>query len=893
MIKTALHVKTYWYIKTYRFFLLVVCSFLSFLVNAQTTGKIAGTITDENGEPLPGVNVILVETNQGNSTNGNGEYFILNIKPGTYTLLVSFIGFKTIRMSDVQVSVDRTTRLDFVLEEELLEGQEIVVVAQQKLITTDQTSASAKVSGEELLNLPVQSFLETVSVQAGVNEGQSGSLHIRGGRSSEIKYYVDGIAVSNPFSNALAVPVENTAVQEVEIISGTYNAEFGQANSGIVNIVTRDGSNELEATFISRVGTYRTGDSDVFFGLEQSPWLGEQSHEGSLSGPLIKNKLFFFSSAKATTSEGWLKGKRIFTPSDSSDFSSNNFQNWSIQASGDSTIVPMNARSSYTIMNKLSWKATKNIKLSYSLTRSLSESMFYQHLYRYNPDYLPTQYNGSWNHLLAVNHVLSSRSFYNIRISSYSTRFQQYVYENPFDQRYAIIDGRAGQPSNVFNTGGVNNYHLDRNSTTYAFRFDITQQFGTTHLVKTGIEYRYNDMDFKEFFIQARRADGFERLIPPLSSRLHNVYTRNPIEIAAFIQDKIEIEDLIVNLGVRFDYFDAQAMVPIDLRDPSNTAGLPIDEAYTMNDVKWQFSPRIGFAFPISENGVIHASYGQFFQIPEYSRLYENSEFEVQSSTFTQYLGNPNLDPQSSTTYEIGLQQQIGEYVGIDLTAYYRDIRALVGTKLYESRTGGDSWGRYENTDFGRVRGITLSTEIRSNIGLLGTLSYTYQLARGNASDPKQAFYDAQENNESSRNLVALDWDQAHNVSGTLSYVRNKLSLGLISVFYTGYPFTPQDIQRNRINLLRNQARYNAEFLVDLRAAYVIEVFGWEGQIFLTGENLLNFYRQDREPKIFASEIEAHAANGNTLINSLEEFKTDPLIQKPPRSIHLGVQIRL
>ena len=169
---------------------------------------------------------------------------------------------------------------------------------------------------------------------------------------------------------------------------------------------------------------------------------------------------------------------------------------------------------------------------------------------------------------------------------------------------------------------------------------------------------------------------------------------------------------------------------------------------------------------------------------------------------------------------------------------------------MYEARTGGDTWGRYENTDFGRVRGISLATEIRTNMGLLGSLSYTYQLARGNASDPKQAFYDAQQNNESSRNLVALDWDQTHNVSNTLSYVRNKLSMGLISMFYTGYPFTPQDIQRNRIELLRNQARYNAEFLLDLRAAYVLTIAGLEGQLFLTGENLLNFYRQDREPKI-------------------------------------------
>ncbi|MEL0010229.1 MAG: carboxypeptidase-like regulatory domain-containing protein [Bacteroidota bacterium] len=131
---------------------------------AQTTGKIAGTIKDASGESLPGVNVMINETLQGNASNADGDYFILNIKPGSYTLTVSYIGFKTIRITDVQVSVDRTTRLDFTMEEELLEGEEIVVIAQQSLVVKDQTSASAKVSGEELLNLPVQSFVETVSV---------------------------------------------------------------------------------------------------------------------------------------------------------------------------------------------------------------------------------------------------------------------------------------------------------------------------------------------------------------------------------------------------------------------------------------------------------------------------------------------------------------------------------------------------------------------------------------------------------------------------------------------------------------------------------------------------------------------------------------------------------
>lgn len=871
--------------------ILLVGFSLSSEVHAQTTGKISGTVVDSEGIPLPGVNIVIEGEMKGNASDGDGKYFILNVRPGTYTLVASMIGFQTVRITDVRVQVDRTATIDFVMQDEVFEGEEITVVANRKLITKDQTSASSKVGGDEILNLPVKDFTETVSVQAGVSKSENGSLHIRGGRSSEIKYYVDGVAVSNPFSNALATPVENSAVQEVEVISGTYNAEYGQANSGIINIVTRDGGNDFSGTFIGTIGTYNTGSNPEFFGIEEGSYFGEQSYETSFSGPIVKDKLTFFTNVKYTDFDGWLYGQNVFQPSDSSDFSSNNSANWMIESTGDSSFVPMNSSEGLTTMGKLKYRISRNINVSYSLTRSNSKANFYRHQYRLNPEFLPTQRSTSYNHLVVLNHVLDDRTFYNLRLTAYSTAFTQYKYEDPFDEGYKFIDGRNNQPANVFNTGGVDNYYLDRNSNTYALRFDITRQFGNEHLVKAGIEYRYNELNFEEFFIQARRVDNLERTIPPLSSRLHNKYSKTPIEMAAFIQDKIEISDLIVNVGLRFDYFDAQSVVPVDLRDPSNTSGLPEDQAFVATDVKWQISPRIGFAFPISENSVIHASYGQFFQIPEYARLYENPEFEVQSSNFTQFIGNANLDAQRSNTYEIGLQQQLSEYIGIDLTAYYRDIRELVGTTLYEARVGGDSWGRYENTDFGRVRGITFSTDIRTNLGLVGSVNYTFQSVRGNASDPKQAFFNAQSNNETTRQLLPLTWDQRHNISGSLTYLRDSFTAGLIGTFHTGYPFTPEDEQRNEITVLRNQSRYRAEFIMDLRMGYRLVVNGVTGQLFMTAENLLNFSRNDRDPKIFDTEIEAHNANGFDRINDLVDFRTNPLRQPAPRLIKLGFQL--
>ncbi len=859
---------------------------------AQTTGKIQGKVVDTSGDPLPAVSIVIEETSRGTSTDANGEYFILNVRPGTYTVYASMVGFARSVRTDVQVSVDRTTTIDFEMSEEVFEGQEVIVAANRNLVVRDQTSASAKISGDEILSLPADNFLSTVAVQAGVSEGQGGALHIRGGRTSEIKYYVDGVAVSNPFTNTLASPVENTAVQEVEVISGTYNAEYGQANSGIVNIVTREGGNNLEGNLIMSTGSYRTGNESDFFGLSNTSLTGQQSYEGSLAGPILTDRLTYFTNVKYTNNEGWLFGRNVFAPSDSSDFSSNNPDNWSLEATGDSSFVSMNSSESLTTMGKLTWRITRDLKVSYTLTRSNSVSQFYRHLYRLNPDFMPTQRNRSYNHLLAVNHVLNNRTFYNLRLTAYTTDFSQFVYEDPFDERYKFIEGRANQPEFVFSVGGVDNYHLNRSSTTYAARFDITRQLGNVHLAKAGVEFRYNELDFREFFIQARRVNNLERTIPPLSSRLHNMYNRQPIEAAAFIQDKIEIGDLIINVGLRFDYFDARFKVPTDLRDPSNTRGAPEDEAFTSTSPNWQVSPRIGFAFPISDYSVVHASYGQFFQIPEFSRLYENPDFQVESSNFSQFLGNAGIDPQSSTTYEIGLQQQLGEYFGFDLTAYYRDIRNLIGTTLYSARTGGDTWGRYENTDFGRVRGITLSTTIRTDIGLRGSLNYTFQSVRGNASDPRQAFFNAQQNNETTRNLLPLDWDQQHNISGNITYLRNRLTAGILSSFHTGYPFTPQDEQRNNINVLRNQARFGPEFILDLRAAYRLQIIGTETQIFMVGKNLLNFYRNDREPKITRREIQAHEDNGNTRINTLTDFRTNPIVQPAPRLISLGLQVK-
>ncbi|MCH8494577.1 MAG: TonB-dependent receptor [Balneolales bacterium] len=875
-------------------FLLIAGFLLSASAVSAQTGKVEGRVVDQDGEPLIGVNVVVEGTTRGASTDLDGYYFILNVRPGTFNLVATYLGFDPVTVTDVSVSVDRTTTINFEMFESGLMLGEITVSAQANMITRDRTSASAKVSGEELQILPVDNFQQAVSLQAGVTRGQGGSIHIRGGRTSEVKYYVDGIAVSNPFNFGLSVPVENTAVQEVEVISGSFNAEFGQANSGIINIVTKEGGDEFQGTFISSVGGYISRRDDIYYEIGEANPIGIRSVEGSFSGPTPISSLKFFLNARYTEDEGHLFGRRRFTPADSSNFSSANPDSWSIVSTGDNAVVSMNDRVGLTTLGKLNWDVTRDFKLSYSFTRGYNRSHFYNHNYRLNPDFMPTQRSENFNHLVTVNHVLSNRLFYNLRFTANSTNFTQFVYEDPFDPRYRNIFGRGNQPAFMFNTGGVDNYYLDRNSQTYALRFDITRQTGRSHLIKAGFEYRQNELNYEDFRIQVNpfTYGDYNSRIQFNDARLYRQYTRNPLEISAYIQDKIEIRDLIINAGIRFDYFDPQSRVPTDLRDPDNSlTNRPEEEAFRDASVKWQFSPRLGFAFPITANGVIYASYGQFFQIPEFQRLYENPRFAVRGGTFNTVLGNADLEAQRSVLYEIGLQQQLNPYLALDLTVYHRDIRFLLGTELFEAYSGGDSYGVYKNADFGSVRGVTAAFSFfEPNTGVSASINYTYQSVQGNGSDPQQAFFDAQNNTEANSILIPLAWDMRHNISGNIAMRLQNWNVGIVGEYRTGYPFTPRDIVGSSITEQRNQARYNPELYFDIRMSRIVRFGDTRAQIFIIGENLLDFYRTDRYPNLRRDEIEASRQSGIEQVNTREEFVRNPLVQPTPRIIRAGLQ---
>ncbi|HLA69822.1 MAG TPA: carboxypeptidase-like regulatory domain-containing protein, partial [Bacteroidota bacterium] len=245
--------------------LLCVLCYVGFL-GAQTGGKIAGKVTDsQTSEPLPGANIVIEGTSIGSSTDLDGNYVILNVPPGVFTVNVSFVGYQRSQIRDVRVSTGFTTRIDVPLPPGEIELEPVIVQGERTpLIRKDLTNPVASLSGESFNELPVTDIAEVIGLQAGTTVDDDGSIHIRGGYGNEISYTLNGVNINNPYGNTRSVGLATNAVQEVSVSSGTFTAEYGQALSGVVNYVTKEGGSRLSGGVRYLTGDHMSARNELF-----------------------------------------------------------------------------------------------------------------------------------------------------------------------------------------------------------------------------------------------------------------------------------------------------------------------------------------------------------------------------------------------------------------------------------------------------------------------------------------------------------------------------------------------------------------------------------------------------------------------------------------------------
>jgi outer membrane receptor for ferrienterochelin and colicin len=1022
--------------------LLILTAYLCVLL-AGTTGKIAGKITDAaTGETLVSANIIVKGTSLGTISDIDGNYSILNIPPGVYSMSVTIIGYQQIQFDNVSVSVDLTTLIDAALQVKAVELESIIVTAERPMVIKDMTGSLATTTAEQIQNLPVQSVQQVLRLTAGVIESD-GRLYIRGGRAGEVGYWVDGISATDLYDGRMGVSIENSAVQEMQVISGTFNAEYGQAMSGIVNVVTKEGgskysgqikvyagdylSNREEYALYKKLVTAEDRNHPIGDGYGTKIISSEKDNplkkinpiyngEFSVSGPvpLLGNSLTFFANGRYFHDEGYFYGVNWFRPSG---------------ACGDSSLVALNPNETKSLLGKLNYQFSGSIKLGYNIywntskrdrnyfrtnsidyqfnpTGAANFTQFNVHDYKYNPYGLPKYFGEGFTHTFTLNHILSNSTFYELRVSRYTSESKQYVYDNPtasvnywvrveedatkgivaeeFDPyttsgqaklqsiqalggRYSYIaapntpDGYI-DPQTIGATAvasfldkGMDPTRTKRTTAYWVGKFDLTSQLNKTHQLKFGSEVRLYELTLHSYRIVAKTdaygspLDPFQPAIPVVGNIYRNDYNRKPKEISAYLQDKIEFNDIILNVGLRFDYFDANSVIPTDPTDPDiygygSTEGPFKDEhkykdlngngviGDTVNGIyerdesneytpkerrafmqkkvnsKISLSPRLGISFPITDRGVIHLSYGHFSQVPEFQYLYTNPDFKVSSGSGTALFGNAALRPQKTVQYEIGLQQQITDVIGIDVTLFYRDIRDWVGTSpIIKTVKEGVSYSQFVNKDYENVRGITLRFDKRYADNFSFRADYTFQSAEGTYSNPQDAYNSALANRAPMLILVPMNWDQKHTVNAQFIYDISNWTFSLIGRYWSGRPYTPSFPQAEAVGasanttaLTTNSARRPDQKSIDLTINRKFNLIsGLTLELFVNVYNLLD--QNDATTVFTDTGSPEYTTNSNrnpakitynsSRISTAEDYLIEPSWYTAPRQIQIGFTV--
>ncbi len=932
-------------IKNYK--LLFTCLLSIILLSASTfaatTGKIRGTVIDKKtGEPLPYANVVIEGTGFGAATDLKGEYIIVNVPVKTHVIIASMLGYASMKVNDVKVSVDMTTTINFKLEPSSIRGKEIVVKAKRPIIQRDVTASSKRMSGKQISQMPVSDYEDVIALQTGSVEtggSRSGGLHIRGGRTDEIVYIVDGINTTDPVDGSSGALLDNNAIQEMLVISGGFDAEYGNAMSGVVNVVTKEGKTNYDGALkYTTDQTFKKGKNLHITNklYDQGLNFGFNDVALSLSGPIP-----------------YVKRATFYSTTRYNDYDS---------------YLPRNDATEKSATMKLGWRLSNKFKATLSGLYGYKNYHVYSHTFSRGAWAYDTPKYERWNFQvnLKLNHTISSKTFYTINIGRFETskktrgqdgkdyadfsdigtglawtdvardsfwynpetkewkegwseqRAWMWYYENirklgewrpglgwtwdsdadPEDivdaLNYRKYETASYSLDNIANDSLV--YRIDDTTAVYYHTFDIDQYIADIQSIMNDTAFEREDIEPSGNMYRSRYDDDewgrFNYYFHPMwherittrysadfklttqlgrynevkfgtNTEFHELhltdlsftnrnpyidhYNKEPITIAAYVSDKIEYEGMVLKLGLRGDYFDPKSDFYIYL--DSLEAGKEPAEP------KFQFSPRVGISYSVSDKSVMYANYGHFFQHLNFANIYQNLDADI--TTGWPRIGNPNLPPQKEIQYEGGLKYAFTPDISTEITAYFKDIKTLLTqrqmTTIFQKKMA--TYTIYELQDFALVKGIDLTFTKRASRFLSGSLSYSFQSAKGTGSSADEAFYFYiyhGSTGEPPQREFPLEYDITHTIKTNLNFYLPKkwgpivanmqplsdFNTNIQFMFHTGAPYTPTAQKGSSLQI--GSKRLPSVSNIDLKLDKGLEFGNLDFSIFAIVNNLLN-----------------------------------------------------
>jgi hypothetical protein len=768
-----------------RAILAVLLLFLPLSAAAQERGTLSGRVTDKKtGHAIPFASVTVMGAKLGALTDSKGEFLVRNVPVGAYEVRVQFLGYKPESRPDVTISPNRVTVANFPLEEIVVRQEKVVeVTGERPLVQLNQGSTVRTVTSAEIEKLPVRTINQVLEQQTGVSS-DADQLHVRGGRSDETVFVVDGVVNRDLIGGgSTAGTINARSVAEVSVATGGFDAKYGQAISGVVDVKLKEGREKFEGGF-----SYSTG------------YHGLNLYSAVLSGPEpITQRLLPSLGVR-------IPGTVTFLLDASGDFTSTRFPSvedlpgqprlisgyekniFGVPSRLGSWLMPTEDNTWRGLL-KLTWRPNPRNKFETSASTRLAIDQGFARRNITDVTGLEPTYPWAWSHRIdhaqtvtedneswavAWTRILANNRFFNLQFSRYYLALHQDVlgkhwseYERPDD--FSLIDP-AKRDDYFIDTGDDNTWH-DRRTLSYSTLGGYTHHL-RNHKIEAGFQHDFQTVQYVTI------EDPWDYDPDGLGSS-HDIWRIHPWQGNVFVQDRLEYEGFIANLGLRADYWVVGREVERAVADTTNSNITPATREAFFSETddffgrryKAHLSPRIWVSHPITERSKFFFNYGQFTQFPSY--LYVYSKLTSISSESFPVLGNPSLNPQISVQYEVGGNAQTSDHTAVNLTFFMKDVYDYPTSTRFQRQQGTSLTDVlvYLNGDFARTKGFELEFEKRRSGFWSARASYSFSQATGKGSDPNEAKILEESGGDASETRLGeafVYWNRPHKASLSL-----------------------------------------------------------------------------------------------------------------------------
>jgi len=702
-----------------------LCALLPATLAAQTGGVIAGQVTNAvNGEPVVGAEVEVGRGQHGAVTGAEGRYRVAEIRPGVYRVVVRAVGFKPVTRDSVVVSGGVAVVLNVQLAPEAVELPGLAVEAQPDRLLDPRIAATVQqVTAADLRQLPVTSIEQAIQLQAGVIEAS-----FRGGRVGQEVLVLDGMAVKNQLDAATGptgVAIPPVAVSEVTLVTNGFSAQYGQALSGMVMAVTRDGGDRLEGTLALETDRLMGGGSD--YGFDRLV--------AALGGPVFGGVRFF----AALDARGRLDHDPVNAPVPTDTLDPRSEQPW---------VLPNNAGERYDLFGKLTIPVGGRNTLRVQGALSDDQRQLFDPVVKYSPNGGPGQRVSGGLAMAHFQHVTSparsKTAVFDLRFGYFDKEAIRAPLCSPPDFQFGAFtfsrwcfagedvassrDTAAAMerlpgfrvPAYASETPwGVPGFFMtDSPRGELAWnrfregraRLDVYWGPGADTDLRVGGEYVTQKV---ESFTRLEAYETVARGAPaPVTSEF------SPFQASGYAEWVQRMRDVSFTAGLRVDAFNPRSAID----------SLELETRVAVG-------PRVA-ATAMIKDALIVGSWGHFAQPPDYQYL-TDAAFDDTLRTGRFRRGNPGLGFETATQYELQVRFRPSANTGVRIGAYVRRLDGLVASVPLGVDVDSAIFG---NADFGDVRGMEFTLERDFVHGWGARISYVLQKAEATATNAEDFF---------------------------------------------------------------------------------------------------------------------------------------------------------